>query len=244
MKRLSNLIRKTPLHPQWLALQANDFAIVEQATPRPGERLLDIGSGRGGLEGAIPDGVEYLSLDYPAIGAERYGARPSVFGSAERLPLRDGTIDVAVCFEVLEHLQRPQDAVSEIGRILRRGGRAVFSVPFAYPLHDAPYDFQRLTRYQLGCFAEQAGLRIDWLQERGHAIESAALLFNLAIARSALNGVRRRRIAALFVLLVILSPIINISGWMLARLAGACGKDFLPTAYEVIMVKEDAGSFL
>jgi len=237
MKRLSRLIRNTPLHPQWLALREDDFSIVERARPRSGELLLDIGSGRGGLEAKLPDGVEYLSLDYPVTGSARYGSQPSVFGSAECLPVRGGSIDVAVCLEVLEHVPDPARAIHEIGRILKPGGRAVISVPFAYPLHDVPYDFQRLTRYQLARFAEKAELRVEWQRERGHAIESAALLLNLAIAKSALDGLQRGYAAGLLAFLVLLSPIFNLLGWLLAQFARGCGKDFLPTGYEFLLTK-------
>jgi len=238
MKRLSRLIRHTPLHPQWLALREDDFAIVERVQPRAGDLLLDIGSGRGGLAGKLPEGVEYLSLDYPVTGAARYGSQPSVFGSAECLPVRGGSIDVAVCLEVLEHVPDPARAIYEIGRILKPGGRAAISVPFAYPLHDVPYDFQRLTRFQLARFAQRAGLRVDSLRERGHAIESAALLLNLAIAKSALDGLKRKRVAGLLALLIVFTPFINLLGWLLARASGQCGKNFLPTGYSMLLSRQ------
>lgn len=113
----------------------------------------------------------------------------------------------------------------------------MISVPFAYPRHDVPYDSQRLNRLQLTRFAQRAGLRVDWLQERGHGIESAALLLNLTIARSALDGLRRRRVAAILAPLVLFSPLVNLAGWLLARISGRCGGNFLPTGYWLTLSK-------
>lgn len=71
--------------------------------------------------------------------------RPDVAADAHRLPFRDGVFDVVVLAEILEHLTRPEAAVAEVRRVLRPGGRAVVTVPFAYRVHADPDDYQRLT---------------------------------------------------------------------------------------------------
>jgi SAM-dependent methyltransferase len=54
----------------------------------------------------------------------------------ERLPWPDGSVDVVVCNQVLEHLKNIWLPVSEIHRVLRPGGRAVLSVPNLASLHN------------------------------------------------------------------------------------------------------------
>ena len=50
-----------------------------------------------------------------------------VVGSAYDLPFADGTFDLVCCIEVLEHLERPRDALAEMSRV---AGRALLmSVP-------------------------------------------------------------------------------------------------------------------
>lgn len=46
------------------------------------------------------------------------------------LPFRDGLFDVVVAAEVLEHLPGPVDAVREIRRVLKPGGRFIATVPY------------------------------------------------------------------------------------------------------------------
>jgi SAM-dependent methyltransferase len=54
----------------------------------------------------------------------------------ERFPWPDGSVDVVVCNQVLEHLKNIWLPLSEMHRVLRRGGRAILSVPNLGSLHN------------------------------------------------------------------------------------------------------------
>ena len=54
-------------------------------------------------------------------------------GSAYSLPFPDNTFDLIVCSEVLEHLHEYHDAVIEINRVLKPGGKFFASVPAFWP---------------------------------------------------------------------------------------------------------------
>ena len=54
-------------------------------------------------------------------------------GSAYSLPFPDESIDLIVCSEVLEHLHEYNDAVVEIHRVLKSGGKFYASVPASWP---------------------------------------------------------------------------------------------------------------
>jgi SAM-dependent methyltransferase len=98
-----------------------------------GGTILDIGCGSALVADRVLDvNARYVGLDFPAhhlgYAAKRFLDMPrqleTVFirGDGERLPLRDGTVDVVVLSEVLEHLLEPDRAVWEISRVLRPGG--------------------------------------------------------------------------------------------------------------------------
>lgn len=52
-----------------------------------------------------------------------------VCASGSRAPFRDESFDLIICTEVLEHLKNPEEMVSEIGRVLTKGGKAIISIP-------------------------------------------------------------------------------------------------------------------
>ena len=54
-------------------------------------------------------------------------------GSAYSLPFPDESIDLIVCSEVLEHLHEYNDAVKEIHRVQKPGGKFYASVPATWP---------------------------------------------------------------------------------------------------------------
>jgi SAM-dependent methyltransferase len=84
-----------------------------------------------------------------------------VDGSLEALPFPDGEFDLAVCLDVLEHLDDDRGALAELRRVVRAGGALVVTVP-AHPRlwsrHDeANHHRRRYTRPTLRAAAEAGG---------------------------------------------------------------------------------------
>ena len=115
----------------------------------PGDRVLDVGCGEGRhtLTAWLEHPVHAVGLDLSerdlgtaaSRGAEFAEAAPEtatlslIRGSALDLPFADGTFDVVVCSEVLEHIHDYRGVIEEITRVLKPGGRFVASVPRAWP---------------------------------------------------------------------------------------------------------------
>src|SRR6267378_1139113 len=98
---------------------------IEVMRPRPGETILDIGSGDGSfwsryMPPAALTGVRVLSLDLAPSGPPRPGF---VVANALHLPFPDKSVDIAFSNSVLEHVG-PATAqaryVSEIRRVAKR----------------------------------------------------------------------------------------------------------------------------
>ncbi|MCW8877229.1 MAG: class I SAM-dependent methyltransferase [Kangiellaceae bacterium] len=91
--------------------------------------------------------------------------------------------DSALCLEVLEHVPDPFQAVSEIHRILKKGGKLVLSVPHLSRLHEEPHDYYRFTKYGLDFMFKRQGFKVISIEPVGgffcfvgHQISSLLLL--------------------------------------------------------------------
>lgn len=91
----------------------------------------------------------------------RWSPGTDFLGDAHHIPLADGSYDVAISMQVLEHLHSPWVAVEEMARILRPGGWLIGSVAFLKPYHGSYFHITHdgMTRLLRG-----AGLRVDVLR--------------------------------------------------------------------------------
>lgn len=113
------------------------------ATQRPGPTLLDVGCWDGGFSGrcgAALGAERILGVEVyegPAATAERRGLEVArVDLETGQFPWADGSVDVVVCNQVLEHLKNIWLPMTEMHRVLRVGGHAILSVPNLASLHN------------------------------------------------------------------------------------------------------------
>lgn len=101
-----------------------------------GLRILDLGAGMGGFAvAAALAGAQVTACEYnPAycqiirLRAARYQLRlPIINAAGEALPLPDAAFDLAVAWDVLEHVQDPIAVLRELARVLRPGGHALIT---------------------------------------------------------------------------------------------------------------------
>jgi SAM-dependent methyltransferase len=138
----------------------------EVLTPRPGERVLEVGPGTGyySLDAAgwiSPGGaLEILDLQQQMLehtmrraaerGVENITATQ---GDARRLPYPDATFDAAYLTAVLGEIPDQDEALRELRRVLKPGGRLVVGELFGDPHWVSPRTLRRR--------AEAAGLRFE-----------------------------------------------------------------------------------
>lgn len=116
-------------HPiEWLAIPQGGVA-------------LDVGCGPGSITASLartsgPDGLALgVDISKPMLArAVRAAAGPQtgfLRADAQQLPLRDETVDAVVSIAALQLIPDPEAALTEMGRVLRPGGRLAVMVPTA-----------------------------------------------------------------------------------------------------------------
>lgn len=151
-----------------------------------GKDVLDAGCGLGyGLEIIAAGGaasVTGVDIDSEAVAEaeRRFGEHAAAVrqGDLRELPFDDGSFDLTICFEAIEHIQHPEKALAELRRVLRPDGVLIVSSPNpdAYvggnEFHVHEFRPSELREAVGAHFEHVAGYRQDaWL---GSAISAAA----------------------------------------------------------------------
>jgi arsenite methyltransferase len=105
--------------------------------------VLDVGCGPGDVTASLaravgPDGMALgVDISEPMLArAVRADSGPAIGfmkADAQRLPLRDDTVDAVVSIAMLQLIPDPTAAVAQMARVLRPGGRLAAMVPTAGP---------------------------------------------------------------------------------------------------------------
>jgi SAM-dependent methyltransferase len=107
--------------------------LLDAVGVQSGMRLLDVACGPGrcaaaaAARGAVPLGLD-AAVGMIAVARTRYPELEFQQGDAERLPFADESFDAVVAGFVVNHLPRPEGALAEFARVLRRGGRVAVAV--------------------------------------------------------------------------------------------------------------------
>ena len=162
------------------------YRFAERFAAKLGEwaRILDAGCGTGYGTAELAGAASVTGTDIAAEAVEyarsRYGGERVRFvrSACETLPFGDAAFDLVVAFEVIEHLDRWEDLLSEAKRVLKPGGVLLVSTPnrdyYAESRGDAgPNPFHRhefdFAEFRNALDARFANVRI-WTQNHAEAI--------------------------------------------------------------------------
>ena len=214
------------------------------------ELILDIGCGTGGTLTALDDlgalvGTDLSpdALDFCALR----GHRCLVRSRAEELPFETGTFDVAICADMLEHLDDDEKGFAEVMRILKPGGTALMTVP-AYPWlwseHDEALSHRR--RYLAG------DLRAKIVAAGGEVLKvshDVSFVFPIVLVVRLLNRLRLRKLGKPHTQLMSLPGWLNrfftglqaVEAWLVTRVNLPVGTSIVAVARKPAESQEGAG---
>jgi len=118
------------------------YAIDTRLSDKGDLRVLDLGCG----EKPYYPFFEEQTTEYVGVDIQK-GTNVDIICDGEMLPLCDRAFDVVICGQVPEHLHEPRKALIGCYKVLNPLGVLFLFVPSLWPLHCAPHDFYRWTRY-------------------------------------------------------------------------------------------------
>ena len=236
VKKIFAFLTCTPFHPQWL-LARNGKAFFKSILSQLEGTVLDVGCGHRNARTFLDHKASYIGLDNYHTAVVWYGSTPDIYAQAEALPLAGASIHHVLLLDVLEHIPDPGNCLREIHRVLLPRGKLIIQLPFLYPLHDTPLDFNRWTVYGITRLLEQCGFIVTETHHDGSPLETAGMLLNLALCKVVINAFNRRHPGCLLALfLPVLIPLINLVSLCMCCLMP--GDDFMPFRYRILAEKK------
>lgn len=124
---------------------------------RKGDKVLDVacGTGYGSSLLAQKGKVVGIDINRDAIkyAKRKYRRVSFLVADAQKLPFKDGEFDLAVSFEFIEHIKKPEKLLHEVKRVLKRKGTFILSTPnkkfpkiVESPYHEKEYTYQELKK--------------------------------------------------------------------------------------------------
>lgn len=171
-----------------------------------GKIIVDIGSSFGWLEKEIqklkPKKLIGVELNYEAVNFAKKNVADGEFliGNAIKLPVKKNFADIAILFDVIEHLPTGSEtkALKEANRILKKGGILLFSTPHSHPLSnlfDIAWYFghRHYSEKAVSRMLDSEGFKILNMEIKGSIISSIYLTW-FYIAKRVLKSIQPRNL--------------------------------------------------
>lgn len=150
--------------------------IRDWVAPAPGERVLDVGCGKGHLVKALSElGVDSIGIDLNPNAADVAVVPRVRTMSATNLDFEDDSFDAVVSFHAIEHIPPVEEAIAEMARVVKPGGkvllvypaepiRGLYAIPTSVILHRSPFKARQVHVHKLNArrvrkLAATVGLR-------------------------------------------------------------------------------------
>lgn len=143
-----------------------DRYLIDQQLKKIGNHIngyiLDVGAGKFIRYKNYFQNIEkYVRLDIDPK------THPDILASAEKIPIRNNSVDSIVCNGVIGDIKNLSETILEFYRILKPGGKILITEYFMTQLHDEPNDFWRFTCYGLRELFLKCGFSEVFMEKRG-----------------------------------------------------------------------------
>lgn len=154
--------------------------------------LVDIGSGISPVT-PYPNKTLFLELERKAVDFLKSKGLNAKKGDITKLPLKNNSVDVIFCSEVLEHVPAYNKALKECARVLKSGGALILTVPthMHYWKDDDDYvgHIRRFNPDTLQNDIRKAGFGFSQMKPIGSFLERLLTNLTVKLARKNKKGI-------------------------------------------------------
>jgi len=138
-------------------------AMCEVAPKYARGKLIDMGCGTKPYESIFKKHVDsYFGVDYPDTASVNYGEKTKADHCADctETGLDPDSFDTLLSTQAMEHVFDTKKFIAECYRLLKTGGKGIFTIPFLWQCHAEPYDYHRFTKYAIDSLFKEGGFKV------------------------------------------------------------------------------------
>ncbi len=186
IKKLLSIYKHELFNPGFIGAFINPFFFVRRGlvsgikrySKQLNGKLLDYGCGSKPYKDFFKVD-KYIGVDVISRGHPHDTEEIDVYYDGKSLPFIDEAFDSVFCSEVFEHIFELEEALVELKRVMRINGTALFTVPFVWDEHEAPFDFGRYSSFGIKYLLEKNGFEIIHLEKSTKFLETIFQFWNL-----------------------------------------------------------------
>ncbi len=161
-------------HPNYL-MRKRLIEAIRSISPLVKGKVMDLGCGSKPYRSLFTCD-EYIGVDFENPGHPHLNEQIDIFYDGKHLPFENDSFDVIFSSEVFEHVFNLQELLVEIKRVLKPGGKLIFTCPFAFQEHEQPNDFARYTSFAVTEMMHRNNFTIVQYIKSGNAVEAIGQL--------------------------------------------------------------------
>ena len=184
--------------------------IIKKILKCKNKLILDLGCGKGyvGIEFQKENKVIFADIDKGLLKNIR-GIK--ILVNAAKLPFKKSIFDYVICADVLEHIEKDEQALQEIYRVLKPRGKAIIALPAyscLYGHHDKLIGhYRRYDRVKFIEVAEKIGFKVRY-SRYSLSLLFFPFLFNQIVTKSNKAYIGKSRIEKKLI------PILSLISWI------------------------------
>ena len=175
---------KQTFQPTFVSILINPFYLIRMElyksikilAPELLGTMMDFGCGRKPYKDLCINVRNYIGVDIHNEGHSHDKEDIDIYYDGRHLPFKDEYFDSVFCSEVLEHVFNVPEALCEIFRVMKPGGKLLLTIPFAWIEHEIPNDFGRYTSYGIKNIIEKHGFEIEKFNKTGDFFKAVSQL--------------------------------------------------------------------